>query len=44
MCFFLSTVLKFAYLKINAIPAIIGIFCGLVTLLFVSLITRRKVN
>ena len=37
-----NTVQKFAYLKINTVLAIIGIFCGPVTLLFVSLVTRQK--
>ena len=44
MCMLFNTVLKFAYLKLNTVLAIIGIFCGPVTLLFVSLVTRQKVN
>ena len=44
MCMLFNTVLKFAYLKINTVLAIIGIFCGLVSLLFVSLVTRQKEN
>ena len=39
-----NTVLKFAYLKVHTVLAIIGIFCGPVTLLFVSLVSRQKVN
>ena len=39
-----NTVLKFAYLKVHTVLAIIGIFCGLVTLLFFFLVTRQKEN
>ena len=41
-----NTVLKFAYLKINTVLAIIGIFCGLIalTLCFFSNQSKTKLK